>query len=66
MLSWYFEEKQRSFTSGDLWVSPRWQVTNFQFLSVFQDGDHVKFPTLGQRLNVKIPTQGKALSVNFP
>ena len=66
MLSWKFEEKQRSFTSGDFWVLPRWQVTHFQFLSVFQDGGHVKFPTLGQRLNVKIPTQGKALSVNFP
>jgi len=68
MLSWYLEEKQRSVTSGDFWVLPRWQVTHFQFLSVFQDGGHVKFPTLapGQRLNVKIPTQGKALSVNFP
>ena len=66
MLSSYFEEKQRSFTSGDFWVLPRGQVTHFQFLSVFQDGGDVKFPTLGQRLNVKIPTQGKALSVNFP
>ena len=55
MLSCYFQEKQRSFTSGDFWVLPRWQVTHFQFLSVFQDGDHVKFPTLG-----------KARSVNFP
>ena len=54
MLSCYFQEKQRSFTSGDFWVLPRWQVTNFQFLSVFQDGGHVKFPTLG-----------KARSVNF-
>ena len=64
----YFQEKQRSFTSGDFWVLLRWQVTHFQFLSVFQDGGHVKFPTLGQRLkiNVKIPTQGKARSVNFP
>ena len=66
MLSCYFQEKQRSFTSSDFWVLPRWQVTHFQFLSVFQDGGHVKFPTLGQRLNVKIPTQGKACSVNFP
>ena len=69
MLSYYFQEKQRSFTSGDFWVLPRlprWQVTHFQFLSVFQDGGHVKFPTLGQRLNVKIPTQEKAHSVNFP
>ena len=66
MLSCYFQEKQRSFTSGDFWVLPRWQVTHFQFLLVFQDGGHVKFPTLGQRLNVKIPTQGKARSVNFP
>ena len=66
VLSCYFQEKQRSFTSGDFWVLPRWQVTHFQFLSVFQDGGHVKFPTLGQRLNVKIPTQGKARSVNFP
>ena len=68
VLSCYFQEKQRSFTSGDLWVLPRWQVTHFQFLSVFQDGGHVKFPTLGQRLkiNVKIPTQGKARSVHFP
>ena len=68
MLSCYFQEKQRSFTSGDVWVLPRWQVTHFQFLSVFQDGGHVKFPTLGQRLkiNVKIPAQGKARSVNFP
>ena len=66
MLSCYFQEKQRSFTSGDFWVLPRWQVTHFQFLLVFQDGGHVKFPTLGQRLNVKIPTQGKAHSVNFP
>ena len=65
MLSCYFQEKRRSFTSGDFWVLPRWQVTHFQFLSVFQDGGHVKFPTLGQRLNVKIPTQGKARSVNF-
>ena len=65
MLSCYFQEKQRSFTSGDFWVLTRWQVTHFQFLSVFQDGGHVKFPTLGQRLNVKIPTQGKAHSVNF-
>ena len=55
MLSYYFQEKQRSFTSGDFWVLPRWQVTHFQFLSVFQDGGHVKFPTLG-----------KARSVNFP
>ena len=55
MLSCYFQEKQRSFTSGDFWVLPRWQVTHFQFLSDFQDGDHVKFPTLG-----------KARSVNFP
>ena len=55
MLSCYFQEKQRSFTSGDFWVLPRWQVTHFQFLSVFQDGGHVKFPTLG-----------KARSVNFP
>ena len=54
MLSCYFQEKQRSFTSGDFWVLPRWQVTHFQFLSVFQDGGHVKFPTLG-----------KARSVNF-
>ena len=45
---------------------PRWQVAHFQFLLVFQDGGHVKFPTLGQRLKVKIPTQGKACSVNFP
>ena len=66
MLSCYFQEKQRSFTSGDFWVLPRWQVTHFQFLSVFQDGGHIKFPTLGQRLNVKIPTQGKVRSVNFP
>ena len=66
MLSCYFQEKQRSFTSGDFWVLPRWRVTHFQFLSVFQDGGHIKFPTLGQRLNVKIPTQGKARSVNFP
>ena len=66
MLSCYFQEKQRSFTSGDFWVLPRRQVTHFQFLSVFQDGGHVKFPTLGQHLNVKIPTQGKACSVNFP
>ena len=49
-------------TSG--YYQPRWQVTHFQFLSGFQDGGHVKFPT--QRLNVKIPTQGEALSVNFP
>ena len=55
MLSCYFQEKQRSFTSGDSWVLPRLQVTHFQFLSVFQDGGHVKFPTLG-----------KARSVNFP
>ena len=55
MLSCYFQEKQRSFTSGDFWVLPRWQVTHFQFLSVFQDGGHVKFLTLG-----------KARSVNFP
>ena len=55
MLSCYFQEKQRSFTSGDFWVLPRWQVTHFQFLSVFQDGGHVKFPTLG-----------KARLVNFP
>ena len=55
MLSCYFQEKQRSFTYGDFWVLPRWQVTHFQFLSVFQDGGHVKFPTLG-----------KARSVNFP
>ena len=66
MLSCYFQEKQRSFTSGDFWVLPRWQVTHFQFLSVFQDGGHVKFPTPPQRLHVKIPTQGKAFSVNFP
>ena len=68
MLSCYFQEKQRSFTSGDFWVLLRWQVTHFQFLSVFQDGGQVKFPTMGQRLkiNVKIPTQGKARSVNFP
>ena len=66
MLSCYFQEKQRSFTSGDFWILPRWQVTHFQFLSVFQDGGYVEFPTLGQRLNVKIPTQGKARSVNFP
>ena len=55
MLSCYFQEKQRSFTFGDFWVLPGWQVTHFQFLSVFQDGGHVKFPTLG-----------KARSVNFP
>jgi len=30
-------------------------------LSVFQDGGHVKFPALGQRLSVQIPPQGKAL-----
>ena len=66
VLSCYFQEKQRSFTSADFWVLPRCYVTHFQFLSVFQDGGHVKFPTLGQRLNVKIPTQGKARSVNFP
>ena len=55
-----------TFTCGDFWVLPRWKVTQFQFLSVFQDDGHIKFPTLGQRLNVKIPSQGKALSVNFP
>ena len=66
MLFWCFEEKQKSFSSGDFWALARWQVTHFQFLSVFQDGGHVKFSTLGQRINVKIPTQGKALSVNFP
>ena len=55
MLSCYFQEKQKSFTSGDFWVLPRWQVNHFLFLSVFQDGGHVK-----------IPTQGKARSVNFP
>ena len=46
MLSCYFQEKQRSFTSGDFWVLPRWQVTHFQFLSVFQDGGHVKWSAL--------------------
>ena len=67
MFSWYFEEKQRSFTY--LWwllgitkmaghsypVSlgvPRWRPC--------------QIPDPGQRLNVKIPTQGEALSVNFP
>ena len=30
MLSCYFQEKQRSFTSGDFWVLPRWQVTHFK------------------------------------
>ena len=31
MLSCYFQEKQRSFTSGDFWVLPRWQDTHFSF-----------------------------------
>ena len=34
MLSYYLQEKQRSFTSGDFWVLPRlprWRVTHFQF-----------------------------------
>ena len=60
------KSQQRSFASGDFWVLLGWQVTHLQFLSVFQDGGHVKFPTLGQGLNVKIPTHGKALSVSFP
>ena len=37
------------FASADLLVLARWQVTHFQFLSVFQDGGHVKFPILGLR-----------------
>ena len=73
-LSCYFHEKQRSFTSGDFWVLPRWQVTHFQFLLVFQDGGHVKFPTLGQHLNVKIwatlkcqnPYPGEGMLSQFP
>ena len=35
------------FTSGDFWVLAIWQITHFQFLSVFQDGGHAKYPTLG-------------------
>ena len=38
------------------WLLGITKITHFQFLSVFQDGGHVKFPTLGERLNVKIPT----------
>ena len=59
MLSCYFQGKQRSFTSGDFWVLQGWQVTHFQFLSVFQDGGHVKFPTLGQRLMSKSLPRGR-------
>jgi len=33
----------------------------FPGLLIFQDGGHIKFPTLGQQASVKIPTQGKAL-----
>ena len=63
MLCWCFEEKQRSFASGDFWVLARWQLgPSFPRWRPCQIPDP---RALGQCINVKIPTQGKALSVNF-
>ena len=41
------------------------RATSFQDLSIFQDGGHVKFPTLGHSIAVKILIHG-AVTLSIP
>ena len=46
---------------------PRWQTTHSQALSIFQDGDQVKFFTQpGERCGCQNPYPGRALQRQIP
>ena len=57
--------KTREAHPNDFWAFYKMAVRP-QALSIFQDGDRVKFPTQGIAVDVKIPTQVKPQKVKFP